>query len=85
MDLPLLTKSLAHVNVAPSGPDIMATLILVIHASKFEIMEKLKDKLSFIKLSVFLDRILSCTTITNWVSSNDWPMLVSSNISNSLA
>ena len=85
MDLPLLTNSLAHVNVAPSGPEIMVSLILVIHASKFEIMEKLKDKLSFIKLSVFLDIILSCTIITNWVSFNDFPRLVSSNISNYLA
>ena len=53
MDLPLLTNSLAHVNVAPSGPEIMVAPILVIHASKFEIMEKVKDKLSAIKLYVF--------------------------------
>ena len=53
MDLPLLTNSLAHVNVAPSGPEIMVSLILVIHASKFEIMEKVKDKLSAINLSGF--------------------------------
>ena len=35
MYLPLLTKVLAHVNVAVSGPEILAALTIVIHASNF--------------------------------------------------
>ena len=53
MKLPLLTKVLDHVNVAAYGSEILAALILVIHASKCEIMDKVKDKLSATKLSSF--------------------------------
>ena len=53
MELTLLTKVLAHVNVSDSGPEIMAALIIVIHASNFEIMDKVKDKLAATKLSDF--------------------------------
>ena len=35
MDLPLLNKVLAHVNVASYGPEILAALIIVIRASNF--------------------------------------------------
>ena len=53
MELPLLTKVLPHVHVAASRPAIMAALILVIRASNFEIMDKVKDKLITTKLSGF--------------------------------
>ena len=53
MELTLLTKVLAHVNVSDSGPEILAALIIVIHASNFEIMDKVKDKLAATKLSDF--------------------------------
>ena len=53
MDLPLLTKFLAHVNVAASGTEIPEALILVIHTSNFEIMYKVKDNLVTTKMSVF--------------------------------
>ena len=35
MDLTILTRVLYQVNVAASGPNIMADLILVIHSSNF--------------------------------------------------
>ena len=53
IDLPLLTKVLTRVNVAASGPEILAAPIFVMHASKFEIMYKVKDKLTATKLSDF--------------------------------
>ena len=54
MNLPLLTKVLTRVNVAASGPETMAALILVIHASNFEILYKVKYKLTATKLYGFL-------------------------------
>ena len=53
MELPLLTKVITHVNVASSEPEILVDLIIVIHASNFEIMDKIKDKLTATKLSGF--------------------------------
>ena len=53
MDLPLLTKVLTHVNGDASRTEILAALILVIHASKLEILDKVKDKLTATKLSDF--------------------------------
>ena len=53
MDLPYLTKVLAHVNLDSSGPDILLALILVIPTSNFEILDKVKDKLDDTKLSDF--------------------------------
>ena len=53
MDLPLLTKVLACINVSIYDPDIMVALILVIHASNFEILDKVKDNLTATKLSGF--------------------------------
>ena len=53
MDLPLLTKVLAHIHVAASGPEILVALIIVIHAYNFEILYKVKDKLAATKLSNF--------------------------------
>ena len=53
MDLPYLTKVLAHVNLDSSGPDILSALILVIPTSNFEILDKVKDKLDDTKLSDF--------------------------------
>ena len=53
MELPLIAKFLAHVNVVASGPEIMMALILVIHASTFKILDKVKDKLSLTKLYGF--------------------------------
>ena len=53
MDLPLLTKVLAHVNVAVSGTEIPEALILFINASNFEIMYKVKENLATTKMSVF--------------------------------
>ena len=53
MDLPYLTKVLAHVNLDSSGPDILSALILVIPTSNFEILDKVKDKLANTKLYDF--------------------------------
>ena len=53
MESTLLTKVLTHVNVAASRPEILAALIIVIHASNFEILDKVKDKLTATKLSDF--------------------------------
>ena len=53
MDLPLLTKVLTHFNGDDSRPEILAALILVIHASNFEILDKVKDKLAVTKLYYF--------------------------------
>ena len=53
MYLTLLTKVLDHVNLAASGPEILVDLIIVIRASNFEIMDKVKDKLAATKLSDF--------------------------------
>ena len=53
MDLPLLTRVLAHVNVVTSETQILAVLIIFIHASNFEIMDKVRDKLAATKLSDF--------------------------------
>ena len=53
MDLPLPTKVLTHDNMADYGPEILEALSLVIHASNFEIMDKVKDKLNVTKLSDF--------------------------------
>ena len=53
-DLPLLTKFSARVNVDASGPDILAALIIIIYASNFEILDKVKYKLAAPKLSDFL-------------------------------
>ena len=53
MELTLLTKVLAHVNVSDSGPEILAALIIVIHASNFEIMDKVKEKLTATKMYDF--------------------------------
>ena len=39
--------------MADSGPEILEALIIVIHASNFEIMDKVKDKLAATKLSDF--------------------------------
>ena len=46
MDLPILTKVLAQGNVDSSGPEILTAIILVIHTSNFEIMDKIKDNLT---------------------------------------
>ena len=54
MDLTLLTKIPDNVFVTDSGPEILVALILVIHASNFEILDKLKDKLDATKLSDFI-------------------------------
>ena len=51
LHLDLLTKLLTHVNISASGPEVLAALILVIHATNFEIMEQVRDKLRAIKLS----------------------------------
>ena len=48
------TKILDHVFVTDSGPEILVALILVIHASNFEILDKVKDKLDATKLSDFI-------------------------------
>ena len=85
MDLPLITKVLNQINVAAYGTYIIAALILVVHASNFGIMDKVKYKLNSNKLSDFLEIMLCCTLIANWVSSNDWTMLGLSNFSISLA
>ena len=53
MYLTLLTKVLDHVNLAASGPEILVDLIIVICASNFEIMDKVKDKLAATNLSGF--------------------------------
>ena len=53
MDLPLLTKVLDHVNVYDYGPEILTALIIFICACKFEIMDKVKEKLAATKLSDF--------------------------------
>ena len=53
MELLIFTKVLTHANVANFGTEIMAALILVRHASNFEIMYKMKDKLTATKLSNF--------------------------------
>ena len=53
MDLPLITKVLAHSNEAASRPDILAALIFVINASNFDIMDKVKEKLATTKMSDF--------------------------------
>ena len=46
MYLPLLIRFLTHVNVAASEHEIISALILTICASKFEILDKVKDKLA---------------------------------------
>ena len=53
MDLPILTKVLDHVNMAASRPEILVELIIFTHASNFEIMDKVKDKLANTKLYDF--------------------------------
>ena len=53
MDLPLLIKALARVNVAASGPEILEALVIVIHASNFEILYKGKDNLAATKMYDF--------------------------------
>ena len=53
MDLTLLTKIPDNVFVTDSGPEILVALILVIHASNFEILDKVKDNLTATKLSGF--------------------------------
>ena len=53
MYLPLLIRFLTHVNVAASEHEIISALILTICASKFEILDKVKDKLTATKLSDF--------------------------------
>ena len=53
MDLPLITKVLTHINVDAYGTDIITGLILVVHASNFGIMDKVKYKLTATKLYDF--------------------------------
>ena len=53
MVLPLLTKVLTHINVASSGPEILSSLIIVIHASNFKILDKVENKLTTTKLYDF--------------------------------
>ena len=53
MDSPLLTKFLAPFNGVSSRTEILMALILVICASNFEILDKVKDKLVNAKLSGF--------------------------------
>ena len=53
MYLNLLTKVLTQINMAASGPDILDALIIVIYASNFEIMDKVRYKMTATKLSSF--------------------------------
>ena len=53
MDLTILTKVLSHVNVDAYRPGIMASLIIFIYDSNFEIMDKVKYKLAATNLSDF--------------------------------
>ena len=54
MELPILNKVLTHVNVAASGPEIQAALILVMYDSNFEVMNNVNNKLTNTKLSNFI-------------------------------
>ena len=53
MDLTLLKKVLTNVNVDDSGPEILTSLILVIHSSNFENLDKVKENLAATKISDF--------------------------------
>ena len=51
--LPLRTRVLAHVNRDAFETEVLVTLILVINAYNFEIMDKVKDKLTATKMYDF--------------------------------